>query len=87
MRIVFSKVKSLEWIVYGGSSIPYQSTLETPFEFLQAISDEELVELYSSAQVVFVLLGMKVSQDPLLRLWPVVHRLSRLVRARRLCSA
>ena len=50
MKTVMSKVKNVEFIVYGGSRPDYPSSV--PYTFLQSPSDEQLATLYSSADVV-----------------------------------
>jgi len=50
MKIVMSKVKNVEFIVYGGAKPRYPDLV--PYNFLQSPSDGQLAELYSSADVV-----------------------------------
>lgn len=51
MKIVMNKEFNVEFIVYGSTPISYWNP-EVPYNFVQFPSDEELAELYSSADCV-----------------------------------
>ena len=52
MKIVFQEYKDVEWLVYGARPLDVCDP-KVPYRFIRSPSDEELAELYSSADVVF----------------------------------
>lgn len=51
MRLVFQKNSNIELILFGAQPLRYKR-IDIPYKFLYNISDEELANLYSSADVV-----------------------------------
>jgi glycosyltransferase involved in cell wall biosynthesis len=51
MKMVFTKRKDIEWIVFGLTDLKYKSD-KAPYKLIKGIFNEKLAELYSSADVV-----------------------------------